>query len=98
MRKISWILAIFTYGFLDIYLTFTGFYLGINEYNFIPLLILNSTGIIGLFLWKWIVIFGFYKLYQIIPNNYNIGIPIGLFIVGITFSFWNIFVISQYLR
>lgn len=96
--KNFWISGLLLFGLGDFSTTVLGLYTrNLTEINLIPHIIYNTLGVIGLLLIKIASLFGFYLFWRITPKKYQIGIPIGITIVGTIITAWNIYLLSYIL-
>jgi len=78
-----WATAITTYGIGDIATTASGLSVtNVDESHSISKIVLESYGVPGMVAVKAISLLAFYKGYQLVPEEYRQGIPLGLTILG----------------
>lgn len=86
-----WITAVLFFGIGDMITTFVGLYMEwAVEAGPVASWLINQYGIEMLFLLKVVTFLAFYKFWKLIPDPYNIGIPLGLTILGAEVTVWNI--------
>lgn len=92
--KVFWVSGILLFGLGDFSTTVLGLYTkSLTEVNLIPNIIYNMLGVFGLLLIKIITLFVFYLFWKMSPKKYRIGIPIGITIVGIVITTWNLYLL-----
>ena len=90
-ESVFWIVAILFYGFGDIITTLAGLQIaGITEGGPLVALIVDQHGPGFIYVVKVTTIALFYLLWKVIPRPYRIGIPIGVSLVGIGVTVWNV--------
>lgn len=86
----SWILAVLTFGIGDVLSTW--WFLqqpGNVEDSPVALAVIDSIGVVGLIVWKLVVLAVFYAIYRYSPKNWRAGVPIGLAVLGSVVIAWN---------
>lgn len=86
-NKNLWIVAVIFFGIMDLVTTTIGLNICINEYQPIMRYLINNYTILSMYLLKFIVMGFFYEIHKYLP--YNIGVPIGLSILGILITINN---------
>lgn len=98
-ENILWGTAAATYGFGDVITTAAGVKLpGVVEAH--PLLesIIERYGVGGLTVMKFLTMIGFYGMYQKVDEDYKVGVPMGLTVVGSGVTVMNMATISKAIR
>lgn len=93
-KSILWIGVIILFVILDTVLTYYGIYVvGLVEGNSLPKVLLHRYSYLGLILIKLLFTMSAYCVYRRMGAHKRIGIPIGLFVVGLVAVVWNLYVI-----
>lgn len=89
--RVLWALSIGLFGVADLASTiyFIG-ELGAIESHPVADVAIETLGLWILIPWKAAAIGLFYAAYRIVPNPHSLGIPIGLVLLGIVLTVWNI--------
>lgn len=89
-----WGLAILTYGLTDIFTTYLGLATGVAvEASPVASAVFGDDQFAFIYLAKFSIFGLFYLLWRETPRPYNVGIPLGLGILGAFITIWNGFVI-----
>lgn len=90
----SWGMALIYFGVLDVFLTMiaVGFGLADEANPFVAAAIDRYTLWI-LPVWKVVVLGIWYQVFRTVPRPYNVGVPIGLALLGFVTICWNIAVL-----
>lgn len=91
-RRILWYSAIVSYGLGDIVTTIYGlvYYDSIEESHTYMNMLIQHLGLSAIIIWKMVVIGLFIWFYRKVPKPYDLGILIGLNLVGVAITIWNI--------
>lgn len=93
--RVLWPLAILTYVVGDLATTFAGLrYTPLDEAGPIPELVLSALGFHALVALKLAFVAALGVLWVAVPEPYDIGIPLGLAIVGSGATLWNVVLIG----
>jgi hypothetical protein len=92
-QPLLWSVAIVFFGIGD--MVTTGFGLSMNavhEAGPVTSVFLEQYGLLSMVAVKLAVFGGFYFVWRLTPRRYQIGVPLGLVIVGVVVVWWNLFV------
>lgn len=91
---ICWIAAVLTFGLLDVLLTAVavGSGLAVEQHPLVNEAI-RRYSLAVLPLWKAATLGIFYAIYRATPRSYQVGVPLGLALLGSTVAAWNAIVI-----
>jgi hypothetical protein len=88
--RACWLVALAAFGVLDVALTLVGVGTGLaTEAHPLAAALLRQYGLWTLPVWKLAVVAGFYGLYVAVPRTYDLGVPLGLAILGVGTALWN---------
>ncbi|WP_415382760.1 hypothetical protein [Halosimplex sp. TS25] len=89
-----WIVALVAFGVFDVALTAAAVGTGVAAEAH-PLVRegIRQFGLLVLPVWKGILLAAFYVLYRATPRPYDVGVPLGLAIVGVGVGIWNVAVV-----
>lgn len=95
-----WIGAVLAFGVGDVVTTRAGFAIDpgpatSSEANPVARAILEQFGFAGLVAWKVVVLVLFFLLFRSIPREFRAGVPIGLIVLGLGITAFNINQIQQ---
>lgn len=86
-----WIAGILCFGVGDLLTTVAGLQVaGVIEGNAVPALLVERYGVGALFGLKLIGLGACYVLWRVSPRPYNLGIPLGLALLGAVVTLWNV--------
>ncbi|WP_436923759.1 hypothetical protein [Halosimplex amylolyticum] len=90
----TWAVALIAFGIFDVVLTTAAVGTGVAAEAH-PLIRegIQRFGLVVLPVWKGILIASFYALYRATPRPYDVGVPLGLAIVGVAVGIWNVAVV-----
>lgn len=90
-----WATAIAFYGIGDLVTTWIGFQeAGVVETNPVASAVVEQFGFSGLILWKTAVLTAFILMQVVAPDDYEVGVPLGLSVVGVWVVWNNLHVIQ----
>ena len=86
-----WIIAVLTFGMGDIVTTYLGLTTGVGvEASPIAALLLQTNGFVAIYVVK-VAVFGLlYLLWRVTPPPYDVGVPLGLCLLGAGVTMWNV--------
>lgn len=91
-----WLLAIVTFGLGDILTTIAGLHMSIIvEASPVAAQIIGANGLGFIYVVKLSTFVIFYLLWKFSPDPHRIGIPLGLSLLGVVVTTWNLSVIFQ---
>jgi len=88
-----WALAVLLFGIGDVATTL--YFIATTpatEANPVVATVIGVAGLWVLVPWKVLTVALFYGLYRATPNEWQVGVPIGLVLVGGVVSVWNLYV------
>ena len=95
VRWSLWALALLSFGVGDLATTLAGLAIpGVTEVGPVAGLLFRAFGIPGVVTLKVGALVGFYAFWRVTPRPYAVGVPLGLVVVGITVTCWNLVVIG----
>ena len=87
-----WSVSVLTFGIGDVFTTLFFISAGVNfEGNPLAAFVFQEYGLLWMLPWKVLVFGLFYAGYRIAPRNYRIGVPLGLSVIGVVISVWNVY-------
>jgi uncharacterized BrkB/YihY/UPF0761 family membrane protein len=93
-RRACWVVAIVTYGILDVSITVVAVSGGMaTEAHPLAAAAVRRYGVWTLPVWKALAVAAFVALYRRLPRTYDLGVPIGLAVVGSAALVWNVAVL-----
>lgn len=89
-----WVVVLVAFGAFDVALTAAAVGTGVAAEAH-PLVRegIRQFGLVVLPVWKAVLLVGFYLLYRATPRPYDVGVPLGLAIVGVAVGVWNVAVV-----
>ena len=94
-RGSLWALALLSFGVGDLATTLVGLAIpGVTEVGPVAGPLFHGFGLAGVVALKVGALAGFYALWRVTPRPYAVGVPLGLVVVGVTVTCWNLVVIS----
>ena len=95
LRQWSWVFVVLFFVLGDVATTSVGLSLsGIGEQNELLQPIVASYGWVGMVGLKSVVVAGGYLVAQALPREQSVAVPLGLLLVGVTVTGWNLLVIG----
>lgn len=94
MRTELWYAAVSTFGVGDAATTAAGISVGAVEAHPASEAVLGAAGVVGMVAVKVAVICLLYAAYRAAPEDINVGVPLGLVLIGSTIVGWNAAVIA----
>jgi DNA-binding transcriptional LysR family regulator len=89
-----WAVALVAFGAFDVTLTAAAVGTGVAaEAHPVVRAGIQQFGLAILPVWKAVLLGGFYLLYRATPRPYDVGVPIGLALVGVAVGVWNVAVV-----
>ncbi len=88
-RTMIWLTAVGLFGMGDLGLTFVGLANGHAEVHPLAGAAVTTYGALVLIPLKIAVIGLFYLIYRLTPDEFDIGVPVGLTIIGSAVVLWN---------
>jgi hypothetical protein len=89
-----WVLAVLFFGVGDLLTTGIGLSVnGVSEIAPVVKVTITHYGLLALVLLKVLGITWAYALWTVVPRPYRVGIPLGLTIIGIPVTAWNVHVV-----
>lgn len=93
-----WVAAVLFFGVGDVATTSVGLSLqGISEAGPVTETLIHHYGLAAMFVTKTAVIGGFFLLWKVTPRPHCVSYPIGLSILGVVVTGWNLLVITAVL-
>jgi uncharacterized membrane protein len=92
-----WLLGIFEFVIGDIGTTIVGLSRGYAEAHPISRVLLENFGVYGMVGMKIVVVLILFGLYRLSPEEWQRGVPIGLFVIGMSIVTWNMFTIQLWM-
>lgn len=90
----AWLVAVLFFGVGDVVTTGVGVELfAVAEQNPVPAMVLQRYGVPGVVGLKLLVIACFGLLWRAFPRPYCAGIPLGLAVIGLAVTAWNLLVL-----
>lgn len=95
LQPALWVVVIACFGAGDMVTTAAGLRLaGVVEAGPVAGSILDRYGIAGMFGLKLLTVAGGYALWRVVPAPHRVGVPLGLALVGVAVTAWNLAVVS----
>jgi hypothetical protein len=92
--RACWAVALATFGVFDVLVTMVAVDAGVaTEAHPLAALVIGRYGLWTLPVWKLLAIVVFYRLYRALPRRYDLGVPLGLALLGGAVALWNGFVL-----
>lgn len=89
-----WLVAVLFYGVGDVVTTSVGLgFDGVVEAGPVTAMIVQQYGLLSMVALKCAAFGGHYVLWRVIPRPHCEGVPLGLSIVGIAVTLWNLLVV-----
>lgn len=88
-RQGEWTGAVALFGVGDVMTTAVGLSVGAGEVGPLAAHAIEGLGLPGMVMLKILTIAGFYILFRIVPEPYNVGVPLGLTTLGLFVVVWN---------
>jgi hypothetical protein len=98
LQPALWVVAIAFYGVGDLVTTAIGLRIsGIVEAGPLVGPLVDRYGVVSLFVLKLGTLAASYGIWQLIPTPHRTGVPLGLAVLGVAVTGWNIVVVSTVL-
>jgi hypothetical protein len=95
VRTQIWLLAVLFFGIGDVVTTSVGLEIaGVTEIGRVTAPLVERYGLSAVLTLKIVVFSGGYVAWRVIPRPHSIGIPLGLTVVGVSVTGWNLHVIT----
>ena len=96
IRQWSWVLVLIFFVLGDVVTTSVGVSMhGIVEGNGFLLPVVESFGVLGMVLVKAAVVGGGYLVARVLPRHQSVAVPLGLLLVGVVVTGWNLVTIGS---
>lgn len=95
LQPTLWIVAVGFYGIGDLVTTAIGLRVsGVVEASPVVGPLLDLFGVGTLFVLKGVTLTASYAVWHLVPDPHRTGVPLGLAVVGVTVTGWNIVILS----
>ena len=90
-QAVLWVAGVLFFGVGDLLTTVVGLQVGgVTERNVVPALLIGQYGLAGMIGLKLFAFGGCYALWRVVGRPHRLGVPLGLALLGVVVTFWNL--------